>query len=308
MMRVIITGGTGLIGQALAVELAGAGYELILLSRKPAANNHSLPTGVRLEQWDGRTATGWGHLANGAAAIVNLAGENIGGEGLLPDRWTAVKKQRIVQSRLDAAAAVVAAVRAANPKPGAVIQASAVGYYGPCGDELITEQSPAGNDFLAQVCTRWEAAAAPVEADGVRRAVIRTGLVLSRQGGPLPRLITPFKLFAGGPLGHGRQWWPWIHIEDEVRAIHHLIEKESAGGVFNLTAPQPVRNADFARTLGRVLGRPSIIPAPAFALRLALGEAATIVLDGQRAVPQQLPQTGFTFHFTDLETALRDLV
>jgi uncharacterized protein len=306
-MRIIITGGTGLIGRALAANLSSGGYELIILSRNPARHQGELPPGARLQAWDGRSAQGWEHLADGATAIVNLAGENIGGDGLLPDRWNDAKKRRIRQSRLDVGQAVVAAINAAAVKPRVLIQASAVGYYGPGGAEIITEDSPPGADFLARVCVDWEASSETVEVQGVRRVLLRTGLVLSRDGGPLPRLLPVFKLFAGGPLGSGRQYWPWIHIADEIAAIRHLIENEQARGPFNLTAPNPVTNADFSRALGRVLQRPSFLPTPAFALRLLLGEAATLVLDGQRAVPQRLLAHDFSFRFPDLADALADL-
>ena len=238
--------------------------------------------------WDAKTAQGWEYLVDGADAIVNLAGESIGGTGLVPSRWTGARKQRILQSRLDAADAVVQAVKAAEHKPRVVIQASAVGYYGVTGDEVVTETSAAGNDFLARVCVQWENASAPLDDLGVRRAIIRTGLVLSPEEGVLPRLMLPFRLFAGGTLGSGKQWYPWIHSDDVVRAIRFLIDTEDATGAFNLTAPNPLTNRDFSRVLGRVMHRPAAIPVPAFTLRLALGEMATLVLDGQRAVPQKL--------------------
>jgi uncharacterized protein (TIGR01777 family) len=301
-MRTIITGGTGLIGRALAANLAADGQEVILLSRAPGRVT-DLPGGVRAEGWDGRTAEGWGALADGAHAIVNLAGENIAA-----GRWTAERKHRIRESRVNAGQAVVQAVEAARDKPKVVIQVSAVGYYGPGGDEEITEETPPGDDFLARVTTEWETVTAPVEAMGVRRAIVRSGVVLSLAGGAFPRLLLPFKFFAGGRLGSGRQWFPWIHISDEAAAIRFLIEDPGASGPFNLAAPNPLTNADFSRVLGRVLGRPAWMPTPAFALRLAFGEMATVLLDGQRAVPRRLLDMGFTFRFPEAEAALRDLL
>lgn len=306
-MRVVITGGTGLIGRALSASLAADGHEVIVLSRSPDRTT-GLPAGVRAVGWDAQTAAGWVDVADGAAAIVNLAGENIAGQGLIPGRWTEERKRRILRSRLDAGRAVVEAVEAAGQKPGVVVQASGIGFYGPRGDEIVTEDAAAGNDFLARVGIGWEASTEAVEARGVRRVVVRSAGVLTPAGGVLPRLLLPVRLFVGGPIGGGRQWVPWIHIADEVRAIRFLIEQESARGAFNLAAPQPVTNAAFIRTLGEVLGRPTVIPMPAFAPRLAFGELATVLLDGQRAVPQRLEEQGFSFRFSQLEGALRDLL
>jgi hypothetical protein len=306
-MRVLITGGTGLIGRALAANLVADGHEVIVLSRNPQRAT-GLPAGVRAEGWDARTAEGWGSLADGADAIVNLAGENLAGAGFFPARWTAERKRLIRESRLNAGQAVVQAVEAATQKPHVVIQASAVGYYGPRGDEVITEESPPGDDFLARLCVDWEASTAAVEEMGVRRAVIRTGIVLSREGGTLPRLLLPYRLFVGGPFGSGRQYYSWIHIADEVAAIRFLMENEAASGPFNLTAPNPLPNAEFGKVLGRVLRRPSAVPVPGFAMRLLLGEVATVVLDGQRVLPRRLQELGFTFRFPELEAALRDLL
>lgn len=306
-MRIVITGGSGLIGRALTRSLSADHHDVIVLSRDPARVT-ALPQGVRVEQWDGKTADGWGALSDGADAIVNLAGENLGGTGFFPPRWTPALKQKFLESRRDAANAVTAAVKAATRKPKTVVQLSAVGYYGPHGDELLDEGSSAGSDFLAHICVEWEAASAGLEEMGVRRVVLRTGLVMTPNQGILKRLTLPFKLFAGGPLGSGRQGMPWIHIADHVAGMRFLLEKPSATGVFNLTAPNPVSNAEFARVLGRVMGRPSFMPAPAFAFRLAFGEAATLVLDGQRVLPKRLLEAGFQFRFPELEPALRDLL
>jgi uncharacterized protein (TIGR01777 family) len=301
-MRVIITGGTGLIGRALVENLASDGHEVVVLSRAPERTT-GLPAGVRAERWDARTADGWVHLADGADAIVNLAGEN-----LSAGRWTDEQKRRIRDSRLLAGQAVVQAVEQASRKPGVVIQASGIGYYGPRGDKEITEDAAPGRDWLAQVAVQWEDSTAAVEAMGVRRAIARTGVVLSTQGGALPRMMLPFRLFVGGPLGGGKQWFPWIHLQDEAAAIRFLIDTNAAAGPFNLAAPQPLTNAQFSRVLGQVMGRPAIIPAPAFALRALFGEMATLLLDGQRGVPKRLLELGFQFRFTQAEAALRDLL
>ncbi len=301
-MRVLITGGTGLIGRALATELIAAGHEVVVFSRRPE-RTQGLPANVEVVGWAVRAFQGWGRLVDGAGGIVNLAGEN-----LASGRWTPEWKRRILESRLNAGRAVVEAVDGAQQKPLVVVQASGVGYYGPRGDEEVTEEASPGSDFLARLAVEWEASTAPVEELGVRRVIIRSATVLSAEGGALPRLLLPFRFFFGGPLGNGRQWFPWIHIADEVRAIRFLLEDEAASGPYNLVAPHPLTNAEFARALGRVLGRPAWLPVPAFALRLLLGEMSSMLLTGQRAVPRRLLEAGFTFHFPDAESALRDLL
>ncbi len=310
-MRVIITGGTGLIGRALASSLAADGHQAIVLSRSPqrALSAGSVGERVQVERWDGRTAEGWGHLADGADAIVNLAGENLAGAGFFPSRWTQERKRLIRDSRVYAGQAVVQAVEQSGRKPGVVVQASGIGYYGSTGDQPLTEDAPPGADFLARLAhDDWEPSTAAVEKLGVRRVIIRSGAVLDPREGALLRLLLPFRLFVGGPLGSGRQWLSWIHLQDQVRAIRFLIENQAASGPFNLCAPHPLTNADLARTLGKVLGRPSFVPVPAFALRLAFGEVAAVVLEGQRALPRRLLDLGFSFRFPDAESALRDLL
>ncbi len=307
-MRVIITGGTGLIGSTLAHSLSADGHEVIVLSRAPGEKKGLLPPNVRVEHWDGVSAAGWGVLADGADAIVNLAGESIGGTRFPPPRWTLERKQRILQSRLHAGAAIMEALHNAKHRPGVLVQASAVGYYGSRGDETLTEDSPHGSGFVAQVCVDWEQSTAGAEALGVRRVVIRTGVVLDPRNNAFRSLILPFRFFVGGPIGSGRQYFPWIHVEDEVRAIRFLMENAQASGAYNLTAPQPLPNREVARILGRVMRRPSFVPVPAFALKLALGEVSSVVLDSQRVVPKRLQEAGFVFRFPDFEAAVRHLL
>jgi len=307
-MRVLITGGTGLIGRALSANLASDGHEVIILSRSPGRATH-LPDGVRAERWDACTAEGWGHLADGADAIVNLAGSSIAGEGFFPSRWTDEQRRLIRESRLDSSRAVVKAVALAEQKPRVVIQASGVGYYGYRGDESLTEKAEPGDDWAARFTVEeWEPSTAPVEEMGVRRAVARTGVVLSTEDGALPRLLLPFRLFVGGPMGSGDQWVSWIHLKDEARALRFLIENEEARGALNITAPNPVTNGELAKLLGKVMGRPAWIPVPGFAMRLAFGEVADVVLKGQRAVSQRLLDLGFEFQFPAAEAALVDLL
>ena len=300
-MRIIITGGTGLIGNAVAHEMGGSGHEIVVLSRD-LAKVKKLPPNTRAVQWDGKTGAGWSPLLDGDTAIVHLAGESIAA-----GRWTESRKRRIRESRVGSGRAVLEAIRQAKEKPKALLQGSAVGYYGPCGDEVVAEGHAPGSDFLADVCVDWEASTAEAEALGVRRALLRTGIVLSPDGGALPKMALPFKLGAGGPLGGGRQWVPWIHLADEVGAIRFLLERDDARGPFNLTAPQPLTNRDFGRALGKALHRPSLAPAPGFALRLVLGEMADMLLNGQRAVPQRLLEMGYVFRFPEALQALRNL-
>jgi hypothetical protein len=301
-MRVIITGGTGLIGRQLAANLHQDKHEVIVLSRNPN-QPAKLPAGVRVERWDGRSAADWGRWADGTGAIVNLAGA-----GIADSRWSDERKREIIASRVDAGKAVVEAVQAASVKPAVVIQSSAVGYYGSRDSEVLTEQSQPGNDFLADVCVDWEKSTEAVEALGVRRAVIRTGIVLSTEGGALPKMLLPFKFFAGGKLGSGQQYFPWIHMADQVGAIRFLIDNAQASGPFNLAAPNPPTNADFVKAVGEAMGRPSVMPAPGFALKAAFGEMSTVLLDGQRAEPQHLLALGYRFRFTDPVAALKDVL
>ena len=306
-MRIIITGGSGLIGTELTKVLIQNDHEVIILSRNPE-NASDLPDGAQAVAWDGKTADGWGELVEETDAIVNLAGESIAGERFIPSRWTKERKHRIRQSRINAGKAVVAAVAAAKNKPEVVIQSSAVGYYGPHGDKLIDEDFPAGEDYLASVCVDWEAASAAADAQGVRRVIIRTGLMLTAQGGIFTRLQLPFKLFAGGSIGSGYQYYSWIHIQDGIAAIRFLIENKHAQGAFNLTSPNPVTSREFGQTLGKVMGRPSAIPVPGIAMKMALGEVSMTALEGQRVIPKRLIELGYEFIYPELEEALLEIV
>lgn len=301
-MRILIAGGTGLIGRALVTELAHVGHELMVLSRTPDRIAFRQPS-VRTIPWDGRTLTGWETALAEADAVINLAGESIA-----TGRWTAAKKARIERSRLDAGAALTQAIVAAESRPRVLLQASAVGIYGPRDDTPLDESASPGTDFLSRVAVAWEASTAPVEALGVRRVIVRLGVVLSAEGGALPRMLLPFRFFVGGPLGQGRQRLPWIHIADAVGAIHFLLTHEEAEGVFNLTAPLPPTQVEFSRALGRVLGRPAWLPVPAVVLRLFFGEMATVLLEGQNAVPRRLLTLGYTFRYAELEAALLSLL
>jgi uncharacterized protein (TIGR01777 family) len=295
-MKIIIPGGSGMVGTLASAQLTAKGHRVIILSRDPqAAQRAGLPAGVEVRGWDAATAQGWGEL--------NLVGENLGG-----GRWTPAQKKRILYSRKNAGKAIVQAVQQAQEKPGVVLQVSGVGYYGPSQGEIITESAPAGDDFPAQVCQAWEGSSQPVEALGVRRVVMRTGVVLSKRGGALKRMLLPFYFFVGGPLGDGKQWLSWIHEQDQIDLIEYFLENESSQGIYNVTSPQPVQNRDFARAIGKAMGRPAWMPAPAFAIRLLFGEMATVVLDGQRVVPDRLNAEGFKFRYAEPLAALRDIL
>lgn len=300
--KVVVAGGSGRIGRALVAELAGAGYEVVVLSRG-AAGTGAERSAARGVAWDGRQVGPWAAELEGAVGVVNLAGEDIAG-----GRWSARRKRLLLDSRRDSTAAVVAALAGARRRPPVLLQASAVGYYGDRADEPLDEGSRPGSGFLPEVCVAWEEASAPAAALGVRRVVLRTGLVLARDGGALPEMARPFRLGVGGPLGDGRQWMPWIHLADEVGAIRFLLERADASGPFNLVAPEPATNAELSRALARALRRPALLRAPAFALRLALGEMAGMLLGGQRVAPRRLLEAGYRFRFPELAAALADLL
>ena len=298
-MKIIIAGGSGFLGRPLAAALAADHHDVVTLTRGDGPRRGQ--TRSRAVPWtpDG-TAGPWAAEIAGAGAVVNLAGESIAGR-----RWTAAQKQRILESRLMATRSLAAAIQAAEAPPPVFVSGSAVGYYGPRGDEVVTEETPAGGDFLAEVCRQWEAEAMRAATARTRVACIRTGLALEKDGGALPQMLPPFRFGAGGPVGSGRQYWPWIHRADWIALIQWAIATPAAAGPINATAPHPVTNAEFARALGRARHRPAIMPAPGFALRLLLGEmAGALLLSGQRAVPSVAERLGFTFRYPTVDQAL----
>lgn len=302
---VIISGGSGFIGKALGRALLAKGFRVAALTRGQGRAPSASPEGAVPEfvTWDARTAKGWGHLADGAFALVNLAGESIG-----DGRWTPERKRRMVESRVQAGQAMADAVARATVKPKVFIQGSGVGYYGCTGEEVVDESSPSGRGFLTDLSLQWEASTRGVEDMGVRRAVVRTGVVLGRGGGLLRKMLTPFKFFMGGPLGSGSQGFPWIHLEDEAAAIAFLLEREDAAGPFNLTAPEAVSNLEFCQSLARALSRPCGLPVPSAVLRMAFGEMADeLLLSGCRAFPKRLVELGYVFRRPRLAEALKDI-
>lgn len=293
-MRLLVTGATGLIGTALA-EHVGPQHEIVRLVR-------SAPSGPGEFRWDPIAGEVDPDALGGVDAIVHLAGESVAG------RWTESKKRRIRDSRVHGTWALAAAAGAAAPRPRVMVCASAIGFYGDRGDERLTEESPPGTGFLAEVVQEWEAAAEPARSAGIRVVNLRFGIVQSAQGGALRTQLPLFRLGLGGRVGRGRQYVSWVAIDDVVRAIEHALGSERLSGPANVTAPDPVTNAQYARTLGRVLHRPALLPAPAPAVRLVLGEFAGEVLDGQRVLPERLLADGFGFAHPELEGALRHVL
>jgi len=290
-MKVLLTGASGFIGSHLSKRLVAAGHQVLPVSRRPTSDSASF-------DWSDSS------LARGvqqADAVVHLAGEN-----LFDKRWTARQKAVLRSSRTEPTGKLARLI--ASRKPACFISSSAVGYYGDSPDVRFTESSPRGNGFLADLCGEWEAATSPASDAGVRTAIVRTGVALGHGGGALAKMLLPFKLGIGGPLGTGRQWLSWIHVDDLVSLFQFLLEKPGASGAFNATAPQPVTMKTFASALGRALHRPAIFPVPGPMLKLALGEVADVLLTGQYVEPRRASEAGFAFKFAGIDGALRDVV
>jgi uncharacterized protein (TIGR01777 family) len=305
-MRVFVTGGTGLVGSRLIPRLLGRGDDLVLLTRRPEA---ARPWGERclVLAGDPTQAGDWMKKIAECDAVVHLAGQ-----GLFSRRWSAEFKDLLRCSRVEGTTNVARALaehpRRADGSPRILANASAIGYYGPHGDEELDETAPRGDDFLARLCADWENATRPAADAGARVALIRTGIVFDSEGGALAQMLPPFRRFVGGPVGSGRQWMSWIHHEDVTGLILFVLDVAQVQGPINTTAPQPVTNRDFSHTLGRALRRPSFMPMPAFALRLLIGEAAEVISTGQRVLPRKALELGYKFRFPDLEGALRNLL
>jgi uncharacterized protein (TIGR01777 family) len=300
-VKVVVAGGTGFLGGALVESLLADGHEVVLLTRRASAQGDR-PV---LIPWSPDGSVGpWAEALQGAAAIVNLAGHSIGGS-----RWTHAEKDRILASRLDATRSIVSALAALGRSPTVLVNASAQGYYGSRGDEVLTEASSEGRGFLAGVCARSEGEARRAEGLVSRVVLLRTSLVLDRHAGALPRMLLPFRLFVGGPLGSGRQFMSWIHRTDWVQMVRWALVTDAASGPLNLAVPNPVTNAEFSRAVGLALDRPSWLPAPAFALRLLLSEMADeLLLCSQRLVPARALELGYRFRFPSLDAALADIL
>ncbi len=297
-MRVLVTGATGFVGRRFCRELTAAGHSLVALSRDADRAAARLPAGAQVYPWQPLLQAAPVPAFEGVDAVVHLAGESVAG------RWTAAKRRAIHDSRVIGTRHLVQGMAAASRRPERLVSASAIGYYGDRGEEELTEESPPGEGFLADTCRAWEAEAEAAAQLGVAVTRVRIGIVLGAGGGALAAMLLPARLGLGGPLGSGRQWWSWIHLDDLV-AVLILALGTLRAPVVNATAPQPVRQRDFARALGRVLGRPAFLPAPAFALRLLAGGFAAELLGSKRVLPAALERAGFTFRQPQLQAALR---
>jgi uncharacterized protein len=295
-MKVAISGATGLIGTALRESLAADGIQIVALSRSP-----SIPP-LETITWDVDNGRFDASRLEDADAVVHLAGEPIA------QRWNDARKKAIRDSRVKSTRLLVEGLKSLKQRPKVLISGSAIGFYGDRGDETLVESSPAGTGFLPETCQAWEHAAMEAMGLGIRTTVLRTGIVLSTKGGALKKMLLPFRLGAGGPVGSGRQWMSWIHIDDLVGAIRHMLQKDEIMAAVNGVAPEPATNAEFSKALGRALSRPAFLPAPAFALKIAFGEMASIVLEGQKVLPKKLQDTGYRFRFPALSGALEDIL
>ncbi len=296
-MEILITGATGLIGRELCRELLASGHSITVLSRNPQKAKKALKDATVLD-WNTLNDNSLGAID----CVINLAGESIG-----TGRWTTKKKQLIFNSRINTTKAIVTAIRKGAIKPKMLVNASAIGYYGPQGNKKIDEQYPAGDDFLATVCKAWEYEAYKAEELGVGVAAIRTGVVLSKDADALKKMMLPFKFYCGGPVGTGQQWLSWIHISDLVKIFMHVIKKGITGPV-NAAGPEPIKMRDFSGILGKVMKRPSWFPVPTPVLRLALGEQADLLVNSQRVFPKTIIAAGYEFLFPTVEAALKDII
>jgi hypothetical protein len=301
-MEVFVTGGTGFVGRSLCRQLMHAGHSVTVLSRRSAACQE-LPPGVGCTVGDPQKPGPWQEEAAHHQGFINLAGASIFG------KWSEKYKKLLWESRVDTTRNLVEAIgRRRSDAPAVLVSASAVGYYGAAGEAELDESSPPGEDFLARLCVAWEEAARRAEEHGARVARTRFGIVLGGEGGALGQMLPFFRKGLGGPLGSGKQWVSWVHRQDLARGVADCLDSDRLAGPVNLTAPRPVRNRELAKALGRVLGKPAFLPAPAFAVKLAMGEMADVLLTGQKVLPAKLLAAGFEFRFPELEGALADLL
>ncbi len=297
-MKIAIAGATGFVGSRLVEQLQAQGHQVIILTRSPQQASNRFPQ-AQIVGYNPLKSGEWQKSISGCDAVVNLAGEPIAEK-----RWTPSQKRAMLESRQIGTQKIVEAIEQSDLKPQVLINASAIGYYGTSETSKFDETSPAGADFLAEVCTAWETAAQAVTTNGTRLVILRLGIVLGENGGALGKMLAPFSAFVGGPIGSGKQWFSWIHRDDVVKLIIKAITEPQMQGVYNATAPNPVTMEDFAQTLGAVMNRPSWLPVPNFALEALLGEGAIVVLQGQQVIPTQTLAQGFDFQYPTLKPAL----
>jgi uncharacterized protein (TIGR01777 family) len=301
--RIIITGATGLIGKKLADALIARGDELIVFSRDAKRTKSVFLKAIECVEWNYKRPEQWKSTLENVDAVIHLAGIN-----LFAKRWNDNFKKAVLESREVSTKNLVEAIKLATNKPEVFISASGIGYYGDCGETVLDESSAKGNDFLADVCEIWESEARKIGEYGIRNIQIRTGLVLSPEDGALKQMLPPFKIFIGGPLGNGKQWSSWLHIDDIVGIYLHALDNPQVQGALNAASPNPVRMKEFAKTIGKVLKRPSLFSVPKSVLKIVVGEAAEVVTASQRVNVKKLLRSGYKFKFENLEDALRDLL
>lgn len=301
---IIITGATGFIGRNLSKTLIEDGCNVIAVSRSPEKASAILGPDIKCLSWDIESLRGAQDVINNDYAVINLAGDN-----LSSGRWTKNKKRRILESRLNAGKSIIKLAEILKKAPRLIIQASAIGYYGISGDDTVTEDSPVGSGFLSDVVQKWEDSIKSRVVSDTRNIFMRTGLVLGKDGGILKKVIIPFRFFAGGHIGNGKQWYSWIHISDFIDAVKFFLKKDSTEGIYNLTSPNPLPAKEFFKVLGQVLNRPSWFHVPGFLLKILFGEMADeVLLSGKKVMPERLVKSGFEFRFFDLEPALKDIL
>jgi uncharacterized protein (TIGR01777 family) len=300
-MKILITGGTGFVGAQLTSRFIQDGHEVTILSRS-AKRSGEVPQEISYLQGDPTHKGPWQEAIKSHEAVINLAGASIFA------KWTEEHKKAIRESRVSTTRNIVEGIPSHPPKQFTLFSTSAVGYYGFCGDEELTEESPNGNDFLARIASEWEREALKAKEKGARVVITRFGIVMGEKGGALSQMIPLFKKYIGGPIGSGKQWFSWVHIKDLSEAFAFLIKHPEVSGPVNVCAPNPVRNKDLAKALGKVLRRPSFMPAPGFMVKLVLGEFGSVILKGQRVIPKRLLDSGFAFQYPDIEKALQGIV
>ena len=302
-MKIVVAGGSGFIGKVLVRRLLDLNHQVVVLSRRIDVFKNTPSANLKVEWWDAKTLGGWASQVEGADAVVNFTGA-----GIADKRWTKKRKIELRDSRLDSTRILVSAIKRSQIKPKVLVNASAVGYYGSVKSGDVTEESSQGKSFLADLCGAWENEAKKAEAESVRVVLVRIGIVLEKEGGALQKFIPPFQFFVGGPLGSGKQYFPWVHRDDVIGAILYSLENPSMSGPVNATAPNVLTMKEFCSALGRAMGRPSWAYAPTFALKILLGEMAQMLVTGQKALPRRLLVSGYRFRFENADEALRSIL